>query len=828
MVRKSLVVFGMLIVMFAAAAPALADGFIIIDPPPGPDVPPPIIDTALTVRYHRVDITIEDGVATTRVDQVFLNENYWEAEGTYIFPLPEGAAVSDFVMWVDGEPVRGEILEAEEARQIYNDIVAQRRDPALLEYIGRDMLQASVFPIPPGEERRIELEYSQILDVEQGLVHYVYPLDTERFSARPLEEVSIHVAVQDRNPIGSIYSPTHEIAIDREGENAFEAGYEEYDVLPDRDFELYYTLASQIVDVNLMTYRESADEDGFFLLLITPPVEVAEEEVVEKDVILVLDTSGSMHGEPMAQAQDALEYVLEHLNAGDRFNVIAFSTGTRIYANDLLPADETGEALDWVADLEAIGGTNINEALLLALDQAGADRPTVIIFLTDGLATEGETDAEDILDNVEDEAPDNVRLFAFGVGDDVDTYFLDSLVQAHRGASTYVREGERIDEAVTAFYAGVSVPVLADVEITLDGDVQLEEYYPDPMPDLFAGTQLALAGRYRGDGEVALTLSGEVNDDSVEYTYEDLRFREYAGGADFIPRLWATRRIGYLLNQIRLHGENDELVDSVVELSIRYGIITPYTSFLIDEDDIFTEGGRDDIAEEFAQAASETADLTTGAAAVDRAAAEGEMAGAAAPAGVPTGTPLAPPSDAGGGLGGGGGWGAAAPAEAVEDGIVTAEEIIRLVGDKTFVWRDGAWVDTAYDPDRYTLIQVGFASDDYFSLVAEAPALGDYFALGERVIVVYGGQAFEVVEGDAPPIDVEGVLPEATQEAENPEGPAQEGTEEPGGSVEEPGSASGETTETGSSSLCGGGLAPLIVIGGAAALPLVRRRRRQL
>jgi Ca-activated chloride channel family protein len=819
MLRKILLALGMVGVMLAAASPVLADGVIIVDPPPGPGPEPvPIMDTVLTIRYHRVEVTIEDGVATTRVDQVFLNENYWEAEGTYIFPLPEGAAVSDFVMWVDGEPVRGEILQADEARQIYNDIVAQRRDPALLEYVGRDMLQASIFPIPPGEERRIQLEYTQVLDVEQGLVHYVYPLDTERFSARPLEEVSVHVEVMDRNPIGSIYSPTHEIAIDREGENAFEVGYEESDVYPDRDFELYYTLASQVVDVNLMTYRESASDDGFFLLLITPPIEVDEEEVVEKDVILVLDISQSMHGEKLDQARDALEYVLENLNEEDRFNVIAFSTGTRLFADHLLPAREMDEALDWVGDLEAVGSTDINEALMAALEQVDSDRPTVIIFLTDGMATEGETDAGAILDNVEDEAPDNVRLFAFGVGDDVDTYLLDSLVQAHRGTSTYVREGERIDEAVSAFYASVSVPVLADVELDVGGGIRLEEFYPDPLPDLFAGTQLALAGRYRGDGTVDVTLSGDVNGEPVSYTYDDLRFREYAGGADFIPRLWATRRIGDLLNQIRLHGEEDELVDSVVELSIRYGIITPYTSFLIDENDIFTQSGRDDIAEEFAHTAAEESGVVSGAAAVDRAAAEGEMAGAAAPAELPTGEALEPPGGLGGGGGGAGGWGAAAPEEAVADGVVTVDEVVRLVGDRTFVWRDGVWVDTAYDPDRYTPIQVGFASDDYFDLMAEATALGDYFALGERVIVVYGDRAFEVVEGSAPPIDVEAVLPETGEET----GPSGETGPASTGESEE---SSGHASSGSSSSTCNGALPPLIVAGGSAALPLVRRRR---
>lgn len=827
MLRRAALLLGLSVAMLAFVPPVLADGIIIVDPPePWPPGPIPIIDTALTIRYHRVDVAIEDGVATTRIDQVFVNEYDWEAEGTYIFPLPEGAAVSDFVMWVDGEPIRGEILEAGEARAIYDDIVRRRLDPALLEYVGRDTIQASVFPIPPGGERRIEVEYSEVLEVDQGLVHYVYPLNTERFSARPLEEVTVHVEVESSNPVGTIYSPTHSIAIDREGENAFEVGYEDYDVLPDQDFELYYTIASQVVDVNLLTYRESADEDGFFLLLITPPVEVDEREIVAKDVILVLDVSQSMYGDKLEQAQDALAYVLGNLNEEDRFNVIAFSTGTRVFADELLPAREADEALDWVRDLEAIGSTDINEALLLALDQVDSRRPTVIIFLTDGLATQGETDPDAILRNVEREASDNVRLFAFGVGNDVDTFLLDSLVGEHRGASTYVREGERIDEAVTAFYAKVSVPVLADIELEIDGDVRLEDYYPDTLPDLFAGTQLSLAGRYRGDGNVDLTLSGEVNGEPVSYTYEDLRFRSYAGGADFIPRLWATRKIGYLLNEIRLHGENEELVDSVIELSVRYGVITPYTSFLIDEDDIFTEHGRDSIAEEFAATEAEASGVVTGEEAVERAAAEGDMASAEAPAELPPAMAVPPPGmGGGGGEMGGGGWGAGAPEGAFEDGVVTVDEVVRLVNDKTFVWRDGVWVDTAYDPGRYTPIQVGFASDDYFDLIAEEPVLGDYFALGQRVIVVYRGQAFEVVEGTAPPIDVEEVLPPAAEEDTETSRRAGTGGSEPSGSG---GGATEERADADTSPpICPGAFVLMAGVG-ATVFPFVLRRQRQL
>ncbi|MBN1315620.1 MAG: hypothetical protein JXA42_09140, partial [Anaerolineales bacterium] len=230
------ILIGIVIVMLALAMPASADGIIIIDPPP--DEPPIRLDEALTIKYHHVDVTIKDQIAVTHVDQVFLNEHYWTAEGTYVFPLPEGAAVSEFVMWVDGEPVTGEILEAGEARQIYEDIVYQMRDPALLEYVGRDMVKARIYPIPAGEERRIELEYSQVLPVDNGLVHYVYPLSTEKYSARPLEEVVVRVEIESPDAIKAVYSPSHELFIERTGDYRALAGLEQYDVLPDKDFEL--------------------------------------------------------------------------------------------------------------------------------------------------------------------------------------------------------------------------------------------------------------------------------------------------------------------------------------------------------------------------------------------------------------------------------------------------------------------------------------------------------------------------------------------------------------------------------------------------------------
>ncbi len=703
-------------VTFSAVSPAAAE----IDPLP--PIPPDWNFDGLTIEYQRVNVTIEDQIATTHIEQLFVNNNDWFIEGIYLFPLPEGAAVSQLTMWVDGVPIEAKILEADEARQIYDEIVRQLRDPALLEYVGTSAIQANVFPIPGHDERLIEIEYSQVLPAENGLIHFTYPQSTSLYTNTPLDNQSIRVEVQSNEEIRAIYSPSHPVAIDRDGDFRAVLGYEDSDVTADRDFELYYTVSPENIGLNLISYKE-IDEDGFFLLLVAPTVEIDPDQVVAKDVILVLDTSGSMHGEKLDQAKEAVGFVVDSLNPEDRFNIVTFSTGIRSYAQDLIPANEPGNYDAFINSIDALGGTNISTALLEAVNLADAERPTTIIFLTDGLATEGIIETPLLIDTVEDQTPDNVRIFAFGVGDDVDTLLLDSLAQNHGGTTTYVRPNQQIDEAVSGFYAKISTPILANISLDFD-NIIVEQQYPSALPDLFAGTQLVLTGRYREGGPATITLSGEVNGQEQTFVYEDNTFRSN-GGDDFIPRLWATRAIGHLLTQIRLHGEDAELVQSVVNLSIRYGIITPYTSYLIEEDDIFTQSGRDDILEEAEESFAFPAEAS-GEAAVEAASEQGALADADAA--------FAP---------------SAGNSVTASDGtLVNTNEVVQLTGNKTFVLRDGVWIDTAYNADEQTPQQVGFASDGYFDLLSAAPEIGQYLSLGTEVLFVYGDQVYQIVEGE--------------------------------------------------------------------------------
>jgi len=661
----------------------------------------------------------------------WVNEGSGLAEGTFLFPLPMGAAVEELVMYINDQPIEARILDAGEAREIYDAIVRQYRDPALLEFIGMGAVQANVFPIPPGESRRIEITYSQILEIDNGLIHYVYPFDVSRLTTyRPVEEASISVRVTSSDPIGSIYSPSHNIAIARQGDTAFRAGFEASNYVPDQDFSLYYSIASETISVSLLSYRESANQDGFFMLLVQPPLATPEEQVIPRDIIVVLDQSGSMQGAKWDQARQAAAYILDNLNPQDRFNVILFSTGWRIFANEMESAEAAVEAIDWINGMFAEGGTDINGALTTALAMAHPERPTAVLFITDGIPTEGETRTPQILANLQAASRPNIRIFTFGVGDDVDTLLLDSIARDFRGASTYVRPTQRIDEEVASLYNKISAPVLRNVELSFDG-VRVESVYPAlPLPDLFAGTQLTIVGRYRGAADdLTITLSGEVNGERQTFVYDGFSLRARAGGEGFIARLWATRRIGELLNTIRLNGENDELIDSIIALSIRYGIITPYTSFLIEEDDILSQTGRDAAAAQFsARSADAGFSAASGAGAVTAADALGAMAEAAAPMMMPQATMPAPMQPG------------APPVELASP----PQNQLQTIDGKTFILRDGVWTDTSFDPEAMTAVEIAFLSDEYFDLLADIPELARYLAIGEQVIVVYDGVAYRI------------------------------------------------------------------------------------
>jgi Ca-activated chloride channel family protein len=539
----------------------------------------------LPMTEHRVRIALEDQVAVTHVEQTFRNDSARPLEATYVFPVPKGANVNKFTMWVDGKETRGELLEAAKARDIYTMIVRRTSDPGLLEYIGNDLLRLRVFPVPARGNQKVAFEYTAVCPKEGGTVEFVYPLKTDGRSTATLKEFSLGATIKSQHGVSNVYSPTHSVAVNRTNDREVTVSFDRNQGLLDKDFQLFYATGDKDVGLTVLTHRPVASEDGYFTLLISPKVQTSSKYEVPRDMVLVLDTSGSMRGAKMDQARNALKYCLDNLGKNDRFALLNFATTVNTYRDGLSESspDRVADAKKWVESLEATGGTAIDAALAAALALRGKEegRTFTVVFFTDGQPTVGETNPEVILKHVSDKNTASTRIFTFGVGDDVNATLLDRLAERTRAIPTYVRPAEDIEAKVSGLYAKISNPVLANLKLTTSDGVSLREIYPPALPDLFHAEQLIVLGRFRGQGHATVRLIGQVGSEAKEFTY-DVTFPERTSDErGFVEHLWARRKVGFLLDQIRANGEKKELVDEVVALAKHYGITTPYTSYLI-------------------------------------------------------------------------------------------------------------------------------------------------------------------------------------------------------------------------------------------------------
>jgi Ca-activated chloride channel homolog len=539
----------------------------------------------LVMLQHKVRITIDDQLAVTNVEQTFRNPTSRNLEASYIFPVPSGASVNRFSMWVNGKETKGELIEANKAREIYNSIVRRTKDPALLEYIGNNLLRLRVFPIPPRADQKVALRFTSVAGKEGKLVEYVYPLKTDGKTTSALEEFSLTATIKSEHNVTNVYSPTHSISLKRDSDKEVVVAFDQNQALLDKDFQLFYATGHKDVGLTALMHRPLSSDKGYFTLLISPRLKITKRYQVPRDLVLVLDTSGSMRGAKMEQARKALKYCLDNLGAGDRFCLINFATTVNRYEDRLLPAnaEQIAKAKKWVEDLEATGGTAINDALASALELRSNDegRSYTVVFFTDGQPTIGETDVNKIVKNTLAKNTANTRIFAFGVGDDVNATMLDLLADKTRAVSTYVRPAEDIENKLSGLYSKISNPVVTNLRLAATNDIKFSEVYPPELPDLFHGGQLIVLGRYSGKGVAAVKLSGRVGMEEKEFVYE-LNFPEKTGEKrEFVEHLWARRKVGYLLDQIRTNGEKPELVQEVVKLAKKYGITTPYTSYLV-------------------------------------------------------------------------------------------------------------------------------------------------------------------------------------------------------------------------------------------------------
>jgi len=586
---KALSLLLVMLVLTVLSSIARADGLIVVHrPPPTVVVPGHFTFAPLDVVYHKVECEITDQVAVTRVDQEFYNPNNARLEGDYIFPLPPGAQIDKFSMDIDGKMMVAELLPADKARKIYEDIVRASKDPALLEYAGRAMFRVRIFPIEPNAKKRVHLNYTELLKNDNNLIHYHYTLNTEKFSAKPLKNVSMKLTINSNEPITTVYSPSHEVEIKRSSDKTATVGFEAKDIRPDTDFHLYIGKKASPVGISLLTYRPDPNKDGYFVLLASPTLK-ASSKPQPKDVVFVTDTSGSMNGPKIEQMKKALKFCVNTLNADDRFEIVRFSTEAEPFFSDLKTASDENrkKAIEFVDGLRAIGGTAINEALQSGLALKAKSDPTrlfMLVFMTDGLPTIGEQNPEKILADVKAKTQGNTRIFSFGVGDDVNTKLIDAVAEWTRGYSQYVLPKEDIEVSMSNFWGKVSDPVLANLKFDA-GSVKVAKIYPREMPDLFKGDQLVAFGTYSAPGKTAVTITGMVNGKQETFA-QDVSFEDKTDNKnEWIGKLWAVRRIGYLLDEVRTRGENKELKDEVADLARRWGIVTPYTAMLIIEDE---------------------------------------------------------------------------------------------------------------------------------------------------------------------------------------------------------------------------------------------------
>ncbi len=567
-----------------------ADGLIV---PIRPDMH---VRSSWAVKYHHVNIRVRDRVADVSIDQAFVNTGSGMIEVQYVFPIPPSAAIDSLTLLVDGKEFRGRILSAEEARRTYEDIVRTKRDPALLEYVNYGMYRTSAFPLLPGKQVRVGVHYTDLCKKDGDIVEVFYPLNTEKFSSKAIDEVEIKADLLEKAPISSAYSPTHDVVIERPSPERVVATYKVSQDIPSTDFRLLYQPSRDSVGATVLSFRPHENEDGYFLLMASPTPRQEKPPIIPKDMVIALDRSGSMSGEKIEQAKASLTFVLRNLNPADRFNVVAYNDAIEPLFESLVSNDRTNidKALSMIDRIHASGGTNIHDALAWAVKAAGSGtlekRSRYILFLTDGLPTVGQTNESAILKDTL-AANENVRahIFAMGIGYDVNVRLLDRLVGENRGVSGYVKERESLESKISSLYNKLKNPIMTDLSISFAG-VKTTLTYPQTIPDLFEGDQIILVGKYSGAGTASFSISGNYAGKAQTFRYS----AEFARTSDrfsyaFLEQLWAVRRIGFLLDQIQLNGRSTEVMDELVRLSKQYGIITPYTSFLADERTVLSD-----------------------------------------------------------------------------------------------------------------------------------------------------------------------------------------------------------------------------------------------
>lgn len=759
---------------------------------------PPLLRGSISYGLHlqseEIKVNVADQVAKTYITQTFVNDTDRNLAGTYLFPLPDDTTFSSFSLHIDGKPVEGKILEANEARQQYEEIVRRMVDPGLLEYADYKTVRARIFPIPAHGTKKVELEYTQILRAENGLLKYQFPLKAQG-ETPAVDKVKIDVKIASKQGLRTIWSPSHEINSSKLNDNQAKVAFAAANLVPEKDFILYYSVSDKEMAANLLTHKNS-DEDGYFLLTLSPPVK--GQKIIGKDIVLAVDTSGSMQGEKIEETKKALKYIINALDAQDRFSLLQFNTDVDQFRSGLMPAtaENKNAALSFVDDLEANGGTNIGDALHTGVNllNEASTRPAYLVLLTDGEPTVGETNINQLAKAISSKR--DIRLFDFGVGYSVNTRLLNKMAEENHGTAQYVEPSENIETALANFYRKIKSPVLNDVKLSFIG-MQVRDVYPKEVKDIFAGTQVILIGKYKSAAKGTLDLTGKVNGIAKTYSFP-LTFPVNDPDHTYLPRLWAMRRIGHLTEIAQDNHENREVIDEIVALSKKYGIISAYTSFLVTDPAenhrlpvnavgfatpmrmnvdsggaLFNPGGNmagfggnttvhgAPVAGQFQALGAQASAPTDNASALAQSKSYNKPASEiqsvvtrsfAAAGNMEFDKQLKEKFAASLRQGSNNGQLAVSRAKKV-DQLKTAylsqdEKVngIKNVEDKTFYLANGFWTDSGYNPSVSSKIeQITFGSQSYFKLLHDHLGISKYLAVGQQVILIFKGHCYKIV-----------------------------------------------------------------------------------
>ncbi len=718
------------LVAVSFALPLQAQGWIIPRPcgaivrPMDERIPRPILDCRPNISRTRSDVRVElsDRVLKYEVEERFINRGASVGEADYLFPLPANAAFQDLKLSINGELVSGETMNAGEARRIYENIVRSQRDPALVEWMGHGLLRARIFPLNPGEEKRIVVRFQSVAPREGDALRVDYFRGAAQGGPAVRDDgtSSFTLSYRATPELGTPFSPTHSIDVNTRD------GRREATVRGDaRDVTLLVPVRRDAgASISMLPFAPG-NEDAFTLVTVTPPL-ASRNESTARDITLVLDVSGSMQGRKMEQARAAGRQLLGTLRPDDRFRLIDFSSDVRTFKDDFVSATSGNlrDANRYLDALEAVGGTNIEGALREAMRPSPADgRLPLILFITDGEPTVGERNADQLAALGSDRgARGSVhrRIFTFGLGSDVNVGLLEQLALEGRGTAQFVRPEESVERMVGVVANRLVDPVMTDVRVRVEGDVKLSKILPAQPTDIFADRDLVLLARYSGSGRGRIIVEGTRRGAPVQFT-SAVEFPDRDRQNAFVARLWAAQRVGFLSAEKRRNGGEREVDEEIRMLGERYGIPTEFTSYLVVEPRL--AGMRDRSVNGGAMAPNADAARSMR---FESAKAASAQRAANTVAALDSMSAAAPRRDVGG---------------AADERAVST----RVVNGHTFVLRDGVWTDARYTTSMPTTKIKPF-SKAYFDIVSALPELRAALALGDRVIVV--GRDRAISSGD--------------------------------------------------------------------------------